>query len=97
MSNRQARRLAGWLLGVWVSAMAAGCTPTLPDAESAGAQLYADRCGGCHRLYAPESMKAEMWKVQVERMQGEMVRRGVPALTPAERDTLLTYLRRYAA
>jgi hypothetical protein len=47
-------------------------------------------------LYAPSLMKFEMWKVKVEMMQGEMVRRGIPPLTPEERQVLLDYLRRHS-
>jgi hypothetical protein len=75
----------------------AACDAALPDADSPGARLYATRCTGCHRLYAPSSMKPEMWRFQVERMQGELVRRGLPPLTAAERDTLLAYLQRHGA
>jgi hypothetical protein len=72
--------------------VAAGCDARLPDPESPGAHLYATRCGGCHRVYAPGSLTAAMWQVTVQRMQGEMVRRGVPALTTDEQATLLAYL-----
>jgi hypothetical protein len=73
-----------------------GCGPKLPDPESPGAKLYAARCNTCHRVFAPGSLKFEMWKVQVERMQGVLVRQGLPPLTPAERDLLLEYLQRYS-
>lgn len=72
------------------------CSPSLPEPESPGARLYAERCAGCHRLYPPSSLKFEMWKIQVERMQGEMARRGVPPLTPEELSTLLAYLERHS-
>ena len=73
-----------------------GCNAKLPEPESAGAKLYAARCDTCHRIYAPGIMKFEMWKIQVERMQGEMVRRGLPPLSDAERSTLLDYLQRHS-
>ena len=74
-----------------------GCGAKLPEPESEGAQLYAARCtGGCHRVFAPRSLKYEMWKVQVERMQGELVRRGLPPLTPYERTVVLDYLKRHS-
>ncbi len=79
-----------------LAAMVVACDARLPDAESAGARLYRDRCGDCHRLYAPQLLKAEMWKYQVERMQGEMVRRGAPPLKDEERATLLEYLQEHA-
>jgi len=58
--------------------------------------MYAARCSACHRLYMPGSMTAEMWRIQVERMQGEMVRRGLPPLTEAERASVLDYLQRHS-
>ena len=64
--------------------LAAGCQVELPEPESPGARLYAERCGGCHRLYAPKVLTAAMWKVMVQRMQQEMLRRRVPT-TPRER------------
>ncbi len=78
------------------SAIAAGCDARLPEPESPGAQLYAARCGGCHRLYAPGVMTEEMWKLTVTRMQGEMARRGVAPLTADEQARLLDYLDRHS-
>jgi hypothetical protein len=74
----------------------AGCDARLPDPDAPGARLYADRCGGCHRLYAPASLTAAMWEVTVRRMQGELVRRGVPPLTRDEQATLLAYLAQHS-
>lgn len=74
-----------------------GCSPNIPEAETPAAALYVSRCGGCHRLYAPSSLTAAMWDMQVERMQGELVRRGIPPLTKDERQTILAYLHRHSA
>ncbi len=82
------------LVGLVLAASA--CDARLPDPESPGAQLYANRCGGCHRLYAPGSLTAEMWKVTVARMQGELARRGVPPLTADEQAQLLAYLQQHS-
>jgi hypothetical protein len=80
------------LLAGFVSA----CTK-IPEPESAGGQLYAQRCSqGCHGAYRVDTMKFEMWKMVVRRMQGEMVRRGLPALTDTELQTLLEYLERHS-
>ncbi len=79
-----------------VALAVAGCNARLPDPDSPGARLYADRCGTCHRIYAPRSLTFEMWKVQVERKQGVMVRQGLPPLTPEERAVLLDYLKRHS-
>lgn len=74
-----------------------GCSADVPEAETPPAQLYVNRCGGCHRVYPPSSMTAAMWEMQVERMQGELVRRGLPPLTNDERATVLVYLRRHSS
>jgi hypothetical protein len=73
-----------------------GCDARLPEPESPGAQLYAARCGGCHRLYAPGAMTSEMWKMTVTRMQGELARRGVAPLSADEQARLLEYLARHS-
>jgi hypothetical protein len=87
--------ISGWHAAVAVlvaAALAAGCDARLPDPESPGARLYADRCRGCHRLYAPGVMTTEMWKITVTRMQGELARRGLPTLSDDEQTRLLDYL-----
>lgn len=80
-----------------LSLAAAACDARLPNPESAGAQLYAARCGGCHRLYAPGAMTATMWKLTLARMQGELARRGIEPLTSAETATVLAYLEKFGA
>ena len=76
--------------------LAAGCSPALPDPDSPGAVVLRERCAGCHRVYAPGSMTAEMWKIQVERMRVQYDHRGLPWLTPAEQRTLMDYLTAHA-
>ena len=91
------RRGAGAVLATVFAVLAvSGCSPTLPEPDSPGARLYKERCDSCHRLFAPSTLKFEMWKVQVDRMQGEMARRGVPPLTTEERATVLDYLKRHS-
>lgn len=85
-----------WFLAIAATLCVTGCNAKLPDPESAGAKLYAARCNSCHRVFAPGSLKFEMWKVQVERMQGEIVRHGLPPLTPDERNVLLDYLKHHS-
>ena len=84
------------LTALAVLAPLVGCGPSLPDPESPGARVLRERCGGCHRLYAPGSMTAEMWRVQVARMQQEFTRRGLPWLDAGEEHTLLDYLAAHA-
>jgi hypothetical protein len=82
-------------LGVLVVGLAvavAGCGGSLPDPESLGARVLATRCGGCHRVYAPGSMTAEMWRFQLGRMRALFADRGIPWLAPADERALLDYL-----
>ena len=73
-----------------------GCEPTpLPEAGSADAKLYVERCSGCHPAYRPEVLKAKMWETMVARMEIEMSRRGL-VLAPPDREAILAYLKRNA-
>lgn len=83
-------------VAVAIAVLAAGCDARLPDPESQGARLYAARCTGCHRLYAPEVLTSEMWKITVVRMQGELARRGLPPLSSDDQAVLLDYLDRHS-
>lgn len=87
------RRFAAALL----CSIAIGCTTEVPEPETRAAQLYVSRCNGCHRVFLPGTLTAAMWDVQVERMQREMVRRGLPPLTKDERETVLAYLHRHSS
>jgi len=77
-------------------AVLGACSTPLPDPQSAGAQIYQVRCSGCHAPYAPASLTAAMWEMQVERMQTVMVRAAVNPLTEQERFLVLTYLKAHA-
>lgn len=90
-------RLARRTLPLVLLLTLAACSVELPEPESPAARLYSERCNGCHRLLNPSSMTPEMWKIQVERMQGEMVRRGVAPLSPSEKELVLGYLMRHGA
>jgi cytochrome c5 len=88
-------RRSGWVV-VAASALVAGCTHALPDADSPGAQLYATRCGTCHALHEPRALTSAMWEVQVNRMRETMRRRGVRPLTDEEQTLVLGYLQAHA-
>jgi hypothetical protein len=68
----------------------------LPEQGSYAEQLYVQRCGNCHRAYAPHSMTAAMWQQQVDVMQGKIAGAGQPALTSEQRVAILNYLQRNA-
>ena len=64
--RRWRSRAAG--VGLLIMTVGGGCQAELPELESAGAVLYRTRCRGCHRLYHPGTMTADMWQFQIERM-----------------------------
>jgi len=79
-----------------VTLSSSACIRPLPEANTAAAQLYARRCGQCHHAYAPASLTATMWGIQVEMMKAKMRQTRIPPLTDQERDTILSYLTRNA-
>ncbi|HJY82810.1 MAG TPA: hypothetical protein VKK81_17210 [Candidatus Binatia bacterium] len=74
-----------------------GCNASLPEPESPAAQLYQKRCSRCHRVYAPGSLTAEMWKFMIVRMEQEFQRSGLPPLPADERQTILDYLQKHSS
>ena len=58
--------------------------------------MLAQRCGGCHRVYQPSLMTADMWRYQVGRMRELFAQRGIPWLSPADEQALLDYLAKHA-
>jgi mono/diheme cytochrome c family protein len=73
-----------------------GCAKPLPELGSASEQLYAAKCGSCHRAYNPHSLTAPMWQVQMEAMQVKIAAVGQQPLTPEEQGEILAYLKRNA-
>jgi len=90
------RQRAVCAAGALVLAFLAACSTPLPDPQSAGGQVYQVRCSSCHALYAPASLTAAMWEVQVERMQAVLQHAGVNPLTEQERFLVLSYLKAHA-
>jgi hypothetical protein len=88
-------RAAAALLGAAL-VLAAACRSSLPDPEAPGARVLATRCGGCHRVYAPGLMTADMWRYQVGRMRALFAERGIPWLDPGDERALLDYLTAHA-
>jgi len=68
----------------------------IPDQGSEAAQLYVKRCGFCHQPYQPSLMTAEMWRTQVDLMQGRIKQIGIAPLSPDERKTIIDYLSSHA-
>lgn len=79
-----------------IALLALACAPELPDPDSPGAAVYRRRCGGCHVAYAPGTMTAAMWDVQLDRMRRLFAQRGLAWLSPEEERLLRTYLAAHA-
>lgn len=84
------------VLGLLGLAGAAGCARPLPEEGSPQARLYAERCGSCHRPYAPGSLGPAMWKFQLGRMDEKFRVAGQRPPSQAERSEILDYLTRHA-
>jgi len=72
----------------------AACQSKLPEQESPAAQLYVQRCGGCHAAYNPRSLTPAMWAAQVRLMEDKIRKGGLPPLTAEQSKTILDYLTR---
>jgi hypothetical protein len=68
----------------------------LPEADSAAASMYVERCSQCHQPYDPRSMTAAMWETQVQAMEQKMQAAGMQPLTSDQRRIILDYLTRNA-
>ena len=73
-----------------------GCQQPLPEQDSSAAQLYLRQCGQCHSPYNPHAMTAAMWEIEVPKMEDKIRRAGLPALDPAQKQTIVNYLARNA-
>ena len=76
--------------------LAIGCSKALPDDGTPEAQLYRDRCGTCHSPVAPSSMPYATWEMILPRMEQRTRAAGQAPITPAERRTIESYLKKYA-
>src|SRR5580658_6340644 len=69
----------------------------LPENGTADEQLYAQRCGTCHRAYQPSTLSTAMWQLQVDAMELKIRAAGMPPLTVADKQAILEYLERHAS
>jgi len=83
-------------LGSMMLVLAACQSRPLPEAESAPARLYVERCSRCHVPYNPRSMTRAMWATQVDLMQGKMRDASIKPLTADEQRIIVDYLTRNA-
>jgi hypothetical protein len=75
--------------------LAAACAK-LPEDGTPAAELYARRCGECHRAYQPGAMTWPMWEYQLGRMKTLFLQLRKPWLEPDEERMMVEYLERHA-
>jgi hypothetical protein len=95
VSRATAARACGLVLALVLGAGATGCAPSLPEAGTPSAELYARRCGVCHPPYNPTLLTAKMWEAMVDRMETVMKRQAME-LSADEKSAILAYLSRNA-
>jgi len=84
---------------VIVALIMAGCAaiPTLlPDAQSAAASLYTEKCGACHSVPHPQRNTAAEWMHLLAVMDQRSEERGMTALSPQEKKDIEDYLVHHA-
>jgi mono/diheme cytochrome c family protein len=76
----------GFCLAIMAAfACASALPPATPETEG-GRGLYAGKCHGCHRLYAPSRVAPEKWPALMEKMAVKA------RLTPDEENQILAYV-----
>lgn len=74
---------------------AAGCLGGLPEAGTADAKLYQEKCTACHRWAHPKRHTAQEWDHYLELMESHMQKKNM-SLSAGERDAIRNYLHRNA-
>lgn len=70
----------------------AGGSTVIPDAETANARLYTEKCGSCHAVPHPGRNTAQEWVHLLALMEQRMAERNMPPFTDDERQVLQNYL-----
>jgi len=68
---------------------------TLPDATSASAKLFAQRCSSCHALPHPKRLDWPHWRHMLHVMRQRMGERGME-MEPQEWQQIASYLKLHA-
>jgi len=81
--------------GLVALAACAGAPTPLPEADGAGAKLYAAKCGVCHSVPHPARHTALEWDHVLRLMDVRMAEAGMAPLAGAEREGVVAYLTRH--
>ena len=81
---------------LFVGVVVAGCTPDLPELDTAEGRVYLEACGSCHAPIPPSALRFASWEFQVGRMDEFRLARGWGPLPAAQREIVLNYLQKHA-
>ncbi len=68
----------------------------IPDADSAAAKLFAQKCSVCHAMPYPERLDWPHWRHMLGLMRQRMQERGVPEPSKEEWRQIAGYLKSHA-
>ncbi len=68
----------------------------IPDADSAGGKLFAQKCSVCHALPSPRRLNWMYWQHILGLMKERMDERGVPEPSRKEWKLIASYLKAHA-
>lgn len=80
---------------IFIAGCVSGPTP-VPDAQSAEARLYTQKCGTCHSVPHPGRNTAAEWQHLFALMEQRMAERNMPPFTDEEKTILQNYLQSHA-
>lgn len=94
----QPKRLVYLALCLALSIITASCVnQPLPEADSAQAVLYVEKCSICHPAYHPQVHNYTGWNNVVTRMEKQADDKGIkPFLSGDEKAVILSYLKKNA-
>jgi len=84
-----------WMMILFLSMATNASAMDIPDADSAGARLYAERCSTCHALAHPKRLDWEHWQSMLGVMKMRMDEKGME-MDKAEWQEIAAYLKHYA-
>ena len=84
------------IICIFALAACAGKPTPIPDADSAGARVFAARCSICHVAPHPKRLTFSAWRHMLTVMESQMQHRGMEPLSEEEREAILAYLKHHA-
>lgn len=86
-----------WLpLPVLLLVGCAGAPTPIPDAESAAARLYVEKCSVCHAAAHPKRHTYDEWQHMMTLMEQRIAERDMDPLSMEDKEQILNYLKENA-